>query len=112
MYGEQKKETQAVGRDGNSLRAGSCWIMVNEQVTMAYLYLNADVPYKAAKVMDKGLNNDSIDGKSKNWELTGNAWRQAQEMEKAIPAMEISGSQVGFKGELYARLGNILPGRR
>ena len=29
-----------------------------EQVTMAYLYLNAEVPYKAAKVMDKGLKDE------------------------------------------------------
>ena len=73
---------------------------------MAYLYLNGDVPYKAAKVMDKGLNNESIEGKSKNWELTGNAWRQAQELDKAIPAMEKAAAK-SDKGELYARLGNV-----
>ena len=105
MYGEQKKESQQLAAMEtayvqNMLDKG------NEQVTMAYLYLNADVPYKAAKVMDKGLNNDSIDGKSKNWEITGNAWRQAQEIKKAIPAMETAAAK-SDTGELYARLGNI-----
>ena len=78
----------------------------SEQVNMAYLYLNGDVPYKAAKVMDKGLNNDSIEGTSKNWELVGASWRQSQELKKAIPAMEKAAAKSN-KGELYARLGNV-----
>ena len=104
-YGEQDKTSQQLA----AMETAYVQNMLdkdNEQVTMAYLYLNADVPYKAAKVMDKGLNNNSIDGKSKNWELAGNAWRQAQELDKAIPAMEEAAAK-SDKGELYARLGNI-----
>jgi len=78
----------------------------SELITMAYLYLNADVPYKAAKVVDKGLESDTIEGTSKNWELVGNAWRQAQEVDQAIPAMEKAAAQAET-GELYTRLGNI-----
>lgn len=77
-----------------------------EQTTMAYLYLNGEVPYKAAKVMDKGLKDDSIEGTSKNYEILGNSWRQAQEVSKAIPAMEQAAAK-SDKGELYARLGNV-----
>ena len=105
LYGEQKKETKQLAAMEtaymqNMLDKG------NEQITMAYLYLNADVPYKAAKVMDKGLKNESIEGTSKNWDLAGNAWRQAQELDKAIPAMERAAAKSN-KGELYARLGNV-----
>ncbi|NND67482.1 MAG: tetratricopeptide repeat protein [Halioglobus sp.] len=105
LYGEQKKETEQLAAMETAyvqdfLDKGT------EQVTMAYLYLNADVPYKAAKVMDKGLKNKSIEGKSKNWEIAGNAWRQAQEIDRAIPAMEEAAAK-SDKGELYARLGNI-----
>lgn len=105
MYGEQDKTTNQLAAMETAY-VQSMLDKDSEQVTMAYLYLNADVPYKAAKVMDKGLSNNSIDGKSKNWELTGNAWRQAQELDKAIPAMEAAASKSN-KGELYARLGNI-----
>jgi tetratricopeptide (TPR) repeat protein len=105
MYGEQNKTTQQLAAMETAY-VQSMLDKDNEQVTMAYLYLNADVPYKAAKVMDKGLSNKSIEGKSKNWELTGNAWRQAQELDKAIPAMEAAAAK-SDKGELYARLGNI-----
>lgn len=105
MYGEQKKETQQLA----AMETAYVQDMLDkntEQVTMAYLYLNADVPYKAAKVMDKGLKSETIEDKSKNWELAGNAWRQAQEIDKAIPAMEKAASK-SDKGELYARLGNV-----
>ena len=105
MYGEQKKEKQQLA----AMETAYVQDMLDkggEQVTMAYLYLNADVPYKAAKVMDKGLKNESIDPTSKNWEITGSAWRQSQELKKAIPAMEKAAAK-SETGELYSRLGNV-----
>lgn len=105
MYGEQKKESEQL----SAMDTAYVQDMLNkgqEQITMAYLYLNAEVPYKAAKVMDKGIKDESIEGKSKNYEILGNSWRQAQEIDKAIPAMELASAK-SDKGELYARLGNV-----
>ena len=73
---------------------------------MAYLYLNAEVPYKAGKVMERGFKDESIEPTSKNYEVAASAWRQAQELEKAVADMEIAASK-SDEGELYARLGNI-----
>ncbi|HDY82041.1 MAG: hypothetical protein DRQ65_02135 [Gammaproteobacteria bacterium] len=105
MYGEQQKESEQLSAMETAYVQGML-DRSTEQVTMAYLYLNAEVPYKAARVMDKGLTNKSIEGKSKNWEIAGSAWRQAREIDKAIPAMEeaAAGSD---QGELYTRLGNV-----
>ncbi|MFT6288146.1 MAG: tetratricopeptide (TPR) repeat protein [Alcanivorax sp.] len=105
MYGEQKKEPEQLAAMEtayvqNLLDKGT------EQVTMAYLYLNGDVPYKAAKVLDQGIKAESVDPTSKNYEIMGNAFRQAQEVSKAIPAMELAASK-SDSGELYARLGNV-----
>lgn len=105
MYGEQKKDSKQLSAMETAYSQGML-DKGTEQVTMAYLYLNGDVPYKAAKVMDKGLKDGSIDGKSKNWEVAGSAWRQAQEVDKAIPAM-VKAAEKAETGELYARLGNI-----
>jgi tetratricopeptide (TPR) repeat protein len=105
MYGEQKKEKRQLAAMETAYVQGML-DKGTEQVTMAYLYLNAEVPYKAAKVMDKGLSDGSIEGKSKNWEIAGSAWRQAQEVDKSIPAME-QAAALSDEGELYARLGNI-----
>lgn len=105
MYGEQKKESQQLSAMETAYVQGML-DKGTELTTMAYLYLNADVPYKAAKVMDKGLTDGAIEGKSKDWELAGTSWRQAQEIDKAIPAMEKAAAK-SDKGELYARLGNV-----
>ncbi|MCB1676704.1 MAG: tetratricopeptide repeat protein [Halioglobus sp.] len=105
MYGEQKKDSQQLA----AMETAYVQDMLDkgpEQVTMAYLYLNGEVPYKAAKVMDKGLKNKSIEPTSKNYEIAASAWRQAQEVDKAIPAMEEAAAR-SDDGELYARLGNI-----
>ncbi|MDH4039685.1 MAG: tetratricopeptide repeat protein [Gammaproteobacteria bacterium] len=105
MYGEQKKEKlQLAAMDTayvqNMLDKGT------EQVTMAYLYLNGDIPYRAGKVMEKGLKNGSIEGTSKNYEIAASAWRQAQDLDKAIANMEQAAAKAD-DGELYSRLGNI-----
>ncbi|QIB67603.1 tetratricopeptide repeat protein [Kineobactrum salinum] len=105
MYGEQKRDAKQLAAMETAyvqdlLDKGT------EQVTMAYLYLNGEVPYKAGKVMDKGLKSDTIEGTSRNYEILGNAWRQAQEIDRAIPAMEQAAAK-SEDGELYARLGNI-----
>ncbi len=105
MYGEQKKE----GRQLAAMDTAYVQNMLDkgtEQVTMAYLYLNGEVPYRAGKVMEKGLKNGSIPATSKNYEIAASAWRQAQELDKAIPAMEEAAAK-SDTGELYARLGNI-----
>ncbi len=105
MYGEQKKDKEQLAAMETAYVQGML-DKGTEQVTMAYLFLNGEVPYKAAKVMDKGLQDGSIEDKSKNWEVAGNAWRQAQEVNKAIPAMEKAAAKAET-GELYARLGTI-----
>ncbi|GAB3285164.1 tetratricopeptide repeat protein [Parahaliea aestuarii] len=105
MYGEQKKETDQLSAMETAYVQGML-DKGTELVTMAYLYLNGEVPWKAAQVLDKGLKADRVEDNSKNNEILGNALRQAQEVEKAIPAMEKAAAK-SDDGELYARLGNI-----
>ena len=106
MYSELKEERkqmlamEAVYEQGLLTRG-------REQVNMAYMYLGADMPYKAAKVLDKGLNKDkTIELTSKNLETLGIAWRQAQHVDRAIPEMERA-AKLANQGELWARLANI-----
>lgn len=105
MYGEQKKDSRQLAAMDTAYVQG----MLDkgpEQVTMAYLYLNGEVPYRAGKVMAKGLKDGSIQPTSKNYEISASAWRQAQELDKAIADMEQAAAK-SEEGELYARLGNI-----
>lgn len=105
MYGEIKKEKAALAAMETAY-VQDMLIKDREQITMAYLYLNAEVPYKAARVLDKGIENESVEASSKTLEILGNAWRQAQEVKKSIPVME-EAAEKSEKGELYCRLGNV-----
>ena len=77
-----------------------------ELVNMASLYLMSDVPYKAAKVLDKGIKAKVIEPTSKNLDLLGMSWRQAQEIKKAIPEMA-KAAEKSDTGDLWARLCNV-----
>ena len=105
MYSEIKEEKKQLAAM-EAIYIQDLLVKDREQVTMAYLYLNADVPYKAAKVLDKGIADETVEASSKTLEILGNSWRQAQEVKKSIPVMEQAASK-SEKGELYVRLGNV-----
>jgi len=105
LYGEKKQDAKQLAMMETAYVQGML-DKGTDLVTMAYLYLNAEVPYPAAKVMDEGFKAGLIDEKSKNYELAGSAWRQAQETAKSIPMMEKAAAK-SEDGELYARLGNL-----
>lgn len=105
MYGELKQEKKQL----ITMEAAYVQDMLQregELLNMAYLFLGNDMPYKAGKVVEKGLKEEKIKPTSKNYELLGNAWRQAQETKKAIPALENAASR-SEKGEIYARLAGV-----
>ena len=77
-----------------------------EYRNLASLFLSQSVPYKAGKVLEEGFEEELVEDNAKNWELLAGAWRQAQEVDWAIPAMEKAASK-SDSGELYARLGSI-----
>jgi tetratricopeptide (TPR) repeat protein len=105
MYGEAKDEKRQLAAMETAY-VQDFLTKDREQVTMAYLYLNAEVPYKAAKVLDKGLKDKSVEDSSKTLEILGNAWRQAQEVKKSIPVLEEAAGK-SKDGELFCRLGSV-----
>ena len=105
MYGESKQEAKQLAAM-ETVYMQDLLDKDREQITMAYLYLNADVPYKAARVLEKGVGNKSVEDSSKTLEILGNSWRQAQELKKAIPVMEQAAAK-SEKGELFCRLGSV-----
>ncbi|KGE04081.1 tetratricopeptide repeat protein [Pseudohaliea rubra] len=77
-----------------------------EYRNLASLFLSQNVPYKAGKVLREGFEEEIVEDNSKSWELLAGAWRQAQEIDWAIPAMEKAAAK-SDSGDLYARLGSI-----
>lgn len=57
-----------------------------EWLALANLYMYRDVPYSAAEVVAQGLDIGVIEPTKKNYELLGNAWYEAQELDWSIDA--------------------------
>ena len=77
-----------------------------ELLNLAYMYLGQDVPYKAGKIIETGLQKGQIEDNQKNITTLANAWAAANEHKKAVPALERAAQQSG-DGLLYARLAGV-----
>ncbi|NCG10929.1 MAG: tetratricopeptide repeat protein [Alphaproteobacteria bacterium] len=75
-----------------------------ELVRIAQLYLYNDFPYKAAKILDKGLKDGSIKKTSKNWELLATSWMHSREWKKSRSPL-LKAASKSKSGKLYAQLG-------
>jgi len=74
-----------------------------ELLQLAQLFMQADVPYKGARVLEKGFEAEQIERTERNLRLMSQAWQLAQEDRKAIPPLKEAAAMSG-DGELYARL--------
>ena len=77
----------------------------SEFVTMAQLYLQREVPYKAGKLLEEKMEQGVVEKSAKNYRLLSQAWMLAMEDEKAIPAL-VEAAKRSNDGELDVRLGN------
>lgn len=77
----------------------------SELVTMAQLFLQQEVPYKAAKLLEDEMKSGRISKDAKNYRLLSQAWSLAMDDEKAIPALQ-EAARLSDDGELFVRLGN------
>ena len=75
----------------------------NELTTYAQLLLQQEVPFKAAKIIDEGMQSGVIKKTAKNYRLLSQAWSLAQEDQKAIEPLT-QAARLSNDGELYVRL--------
>jgi tetratricopeptide (TPR) repeat protein len=74
---------------------------------LSSLYSNAEVPYKAAEVLEKGINDGVVEATENYWTATADSWYAAEELEKALLAYEKAG-QASDDGDIDLRRGYIL----
>lgn len=75
-------------------------------LSLAYLYLGADVPYRAAQIIEQGIEKKIIEENAKNLELLGGAWQQARETEKALEPLQ-QAAEKSETGETWSRLAMV-----
>ncbi|MDH3748898.1 MAG: hypothetical protein OER97_11915, partial [Gammaproteobacteria bacterium] len=77
----------------------------SEYVTMAQLFMQREVPFKAGQLLEEHMNKGTIAKTQKNYRLLSQAWQLSMEDEKAIPALT-EAARLSSDGELDIRLGN------
>jgi tetratricopeptide (TPR) repeat protein len=77
----------------------------SELVTMAQLYMQHEVPYKAGMLLETEMESGRVQRNAKNYRIMSQAWTLAMEDEKAIPALK-EAARLSDEGELNLRLGN------
>jgi tetratricopeptide (TPR) repeat protein len=75
-----------------------------ELLLLAGLLLRNDLPLRAGKVLQKGLDEGVLEPTLENWRLLSQAWTLAYENRKAIPAL-IQATKLSEDGELDIVLG-------
>lgn len=105
LYGELENDVKRLATyDALYTRGGLT--QESEILNLAYMYLGQGIPYKAGTIIEQHIQRGVIKDTPKNAEMLANAWAQANEHRKAIPALENAAQKSG-KGILYARLAGV-----
>ncbi|MCR9269743.1 MAG: hypothetical protein NXH72_07140 [Hyphomonadaceae bacterium] len=76
----------------------------DELMRIVNFYNSFDVPYAAAKILEKEMNAGRISSNYQRLELLANLYQVAREFDKAIPVIERA-AQMAPDGKMYERLG-------
>jgi tetratricopeptide (TPR) repeat protein len=73
---------------------------------LARSYLYHDLPFRAAEVLSKGLEDGTIDADPAAYELLANSWISAREYESSLPPL-VKAAELSVDGNLFMRLGQV-----
>jgi tetratricopeptide (TPR) repeat protein len=79
----------------------------SDYLYISNLYSFREVPYKAAEVLQEGIEKGIVEASEKHWTMIADAWYAAEEMEKALAGYEKAGAAAD-DGEIDLRRGYIL----
>lgn len=78
----------------------------SEYRILAQLYLQNDLPYRAATLLDEGIASGVVQGNADAWSLLADSWLNARERSRALAPLERAAKE-SEGGELYVRLAQI-----
>ncbi len=78
----------------------------SEFVTLAQMYLYNQIPYRAAAVLQDGLDKGIVGDTSKSWLLLAESWMAARERDRALPPMK-KAAEISEDGNVYVRLAQV-----
>jgi len=106
IYGQDELEEKQISAYATAYQEGFL-DKSSEYVQITQLYLSKEVPYKAAVILQTGIDEGIVDLEEKNWRLLSQAWFLAQEDQMAIIALR-EAAKLSDEGELDVRLARSL----
>lgn len=92
--------TMELAHKGNYLEQGS------EILNLVSLFIYGGIPLKGAKLLDAALKDGTVKKTQRNYEILGDAWAQAEEMDEALVAYAAS-AKLAKDGRIFAKQGRI-----
>jgi len=106
IYYKLKKDNEALSVIGLAYRRN----MLDKQTDIMYLsnlYSDRDVPFKAAAVLQKGIEDGIVEANKSHWTMVADAWFAAEEQENALNGYAEAG-KASTDGDIDLRRGYIL----
>ncbi|MAR91223.1 MAG: hypothetical protein CML06_10175 [Pseudomonadales bacterium] len=103
-YGEMNKERQQLNAMEIAYRQ-DLLDRESEWLNLAQLFIYQDIPYKAARVLEQGMDRGIVTQNERNLKLLSYAWSTAQEARKALPVL-VKAAEASATGELDVQLGS------
>jgi tetratricopeptide (TPR) repeat protein len=91
IYFRLKKVDQALAVQALAYRNG----LLDKQTDLLYLsslYSNSDVPFKAAAVLQNGIEAGIVESNTYHWTIVAESWYAAEELERSLLAYEQAGT--------------------
>jgi tetratricopeptide (TPR) repeat protein len=105
-YFKQKQDDKALAAAALAHRKG----LLDRQADILYLsnlYSLGDVPFKAAEVLQQGIEDGRVEPSERYWTMIADTWYAAQELDRALAAYENAG-KTAMDGKIDLRRGYIL----
>ena len=105
-YFKLKQDEKALATAALAYRKG----LLDKQADILYLssmYSNHEVPYKAAQVLQKGIQDGVVEPKKQYWTSVADNWYAAEELERALDAY-LKAGEASLDGNIDLRRGYIL----
>ncbi len=78
----------------------------SEVMNLVSLLIYGGIPLKGARILTEALKEGLVEKNQKNYEILGDAWAYAEELEKALKAYAVS-AKMAKDGRIFAKQGRI-----
>ena len=105
LYGTLEQESNQL----SALEAAHDQRLLNkesEYVALYQLLMRAEAPFKAAKALQYGVDEEFVERKEKNLKMLAQGWHMSQELKKAEPLYK-EAAEKSEEGELFVFLGQL-----